>query len=85
MRYGVQFTPSVSGVHQAAQTAYAQETAQSTEDVAKALSILVEELAKEKQARIAADRKATVMSWATIIIAALTLVATILVPIALQR
>ena len=85
MNFGIHFTPSVSSSHQAAQTAYAQETAQSTDDVAKALSILVEELAKEKQARIAADRKATVMSWATIIIAALTLVATIAVPIMLRH
>lgn len=85
MNFGVRFTPSVSSIHQESQTAYAQETAQSAEHTAKLLAVLVDELAKEKEARIAADRKATIMSMVTMIIAALTLIATILVPIALQH
>jgi len=85
MNFGIHFTPSASSAYQAAQTAYAQETAKSTEDTTKLLSMLMDELQKEKQARIAADRKAIIMSWATIIIAALTLIATIFVPIMLRH
>lgn len=85
MNFGINFTPSASSIHQAAQTAYAQETAKSAENTAKMLAMLMDELEKEKQERILADRKATIMSWVTVIIAGLTLIATIIVPITLQR
>lgn len=70
MRYGVQFTPSVSGVHQAAQTAYAQETAQNTEEAVKQINQLIEELEKEKAERKKSDRTSMFLAIASLLISA---------------
>lgn len=63
----------------------AEQTAHNTENTAELIQELKADLQKEKNERIASEKKMTVLSVTTIIIAALTLIATIVVPLMLQR
>lgn len=70
MNFGIHFTPSVSSIHQAAQTAYAQETAQNTEETVKKINKLMEELEKEKAERKKSDRTSMLLAIASLLISA---------------
>ena len=82
--YGIKFTPSVTQIQNEAQTSYTKEVAENSADTAKLIKGLADSLEKEKAERKASEKRANVLSFITLVIALLTLIATIAVPIALQ-